>query len=276
MKPPLHLVDLRHGPLDGVHAVAMHSARSFGRHWHEGFGFGVMDEGTHRTASARGPVTAQAGDIITVNPGEVHDGIPLDGQARRWRMVYLTPAALGALTGHSDQELTRPVLSDTAVRQALHAVFQRWDALRADASAWSQATWEEALATACGLLALRHGHRKTEDPAAAALQAVRECLLDQMSAPPSLDTLARLAGLSRFQLVRQFARAHGLPPFAWLQQHRLRQARELIATGTAIGDAAFACGFADQSHLHRHFQRSYGFTPGAWQRACHQRAPRPQ
>jgi AraC-like DNA-binding protein len=276
MKPPLHLVDLRHGPLDGVHAVAMHSARSFGRHWHEGFGFGVMEAGAHRTASARGPVMAQAGDIITVNPGEVHDGVPLDGQARRWRMVYLTPAALGALTGHSDQELTRPVLSDAAVRRALHAVFQRWDALHTDASPLSQAAWEEALASACGLLAQRHGQRKPGNPPAVALRAVRECLLDQMSAPPRLDALATLAGLSSFQLVRQFARAHGLPPFAWLQQHRLRQARELIATGTAIGEAAVACGFADQSHLHRHFQRSFGFTPGAWQRACHRPATRPQ
>jgi len=54
---------------------------------------------------------------------------------------------------------------------------------------------------------------------------------------------------------------------AWLLQQRLGRARALIAAGTPLSEAALACGFADQSHLNRHFVRCFGFTPGAWRRA---------
>lgn len=79
--------------------------------------------------------------------------------------------------------------------------------------------------------------------------------------------LAHRAGLSRYALVRSFARAIGLTPHAYLVQRRLQHARSLIAQGTPLGEAALASGFADQSHLTRLFVRSYGLTPGAYARA---------
>lgn len=279
---PLHRAEVWPSPLPGVHAVLLHSAHSFARHSHDSHGFGLMDEGAHRSASGRGPVLAAAGDVITVNPGEVHDGVPLARQARRWRMVHVGPDALAALVGRSDLAVVRPVLTDPRVRRDIEALLREWAELRATPGAVSHGRWEEALAQACGALLQRHGNRPDADPvprAAAmggsdpALVRVRECLLDQIDAPPDLAQLGALAGVSRFQLVRRFVRAHGLPPFAWLQQQRLRQARALIAAGTPLSEAALACGFADQSHLHRHFVRSFGFTPGLWQRACVRRGP---
>ncbi len=35
-------------------------------------------------------VDASAGQIIMVNPGEMHDGVPLNGP-RSWQMLYLDP-----------------------------------------------------------------------------------------------------------------------------------------------------------------------------------------
>ncbi len=267
MKSTVHHAALWRAPLPGVHAVLMRSDRGFGRHWHDSHGFGVMEQGAHRSASGRGPVLASAGQIVTVNPGEVHDGQPLDGQARHWRMVYLAPAQMAALVGRENLEFTRPVLDDPPLRHAIEHLFHVWAALPANGGVAAASAWEEALAQAAGLLLQRHGHRRLADDTGAPLARVCECLLDRLDDPPTLGELAALAGLSRFQLVRQFARAHGLPPFAWLQQHRLRRARGLIASGLPLSEAAQACGYADQSHLHRHFVRSLGFTPGAWQRA---------
>ena len=264
-----HHAQLRLGPLEGVHAVLMHSDRSFGRHWHDSYGFGVMDAGGHRSVSGRGAVEALAGHIVTTNPGEVHDGMPLDRAPRRWRMIHLTPGAMARLTGQVGQELTRPVLDDPRLRAVVLQVFHHWDRFPTGADPATHTLWEESLTQACGWLVDRHGLRPPERAASARLDAVCECLLDQMDAPPRLDDLVRLSGLSRFQLIRQFASAHGLPPFAWLQQHRLRRARQLIAGGAALAEAAAATGFADQSHLSRHFVRSFGFTPGQWRRACH-------
>lgn len=245
----------------------MHSARAFGKHWHDSFGFGLMDEGGQVSASGRGQVLALAGQIITTNPGEVHDGVPLQHQARRWRMVYLAPQALADLlgpTGMPGMELTRPVLDDQLLRTAMARLFIH---LNTPPTPTAHALQEEQLAHTCGLLVQRHGNRKPVNERPRPLETVCECLLDQMQTPPTLAALAELAGLSRFQLVRQFARAHGLPPFAWLLQHRVRRAQALIAGGAPLSDAALDSGFADQSHLTRAFMRYLGFTPGTWRRA---------
>lgn len=267
MNATTHHVRLRRGPLDGVHAEELCSDRSFGRHWHEGYGFGVMDAGGHRSASGRGTVEALPGHIVTSNPGEVHDGHPLGHAPRRWRMVHVSASAMARLVDDQAREFTRPVFDDPTLRVDIARLFARWDDLESDGTATAAATCEEALTLVCGRLATHHSNRRVEHTAPAHLQRVYDCLLDQRSTPPDLEGLARLAGLSRFQLVRQFARWQGLPPFAWLQQQRLREARRLIATGTPLAEAAAACGFADQSHLHRQFVRSHGFTPGQWRRA---------
>jgi AraC-like DNA-binding protein len=261
-----HRVRLRRSRIDGVHAEELHSDRSFGRHWHDGYGFGLMETGGHRSASGRGTVEALPGHIVTSNPGEVHDGHPLGDTPRRWRMVHVDAGAMARLLDGQALEFTRPVFKDPVVRAAITRLFGRWDDMDHHGTL-AAAAFEEALTQVCGLLAHRHSTQRPEVAAPAHLQRVHDCLLDQAIEPPDLDQLARLAGLSRFQLVRQFARWQGLPPFAWLQQQRLREARQRIASGMPLAEAAVASGFADQSHLHRQFLRHFGFTPGQWRRA---------
>src|SRR5437870_9129228 len=99
------------------------------------------------------------------------------------------------------------------------------------------------------------------------LQGVRERLADDAAHVPSLADLARLTGLSRYQVLRRFERAYGLP-HAWLLRRRAERARVLIRDGCTLSAAAAATGFADQSHMTRVFARQFGFTPGAWRRAA--------
>lgn len=92
MKPSaLHVCRVIRSPWPGVFATDVDSALQYDRHWHTTFGFGLMERGAHRSLSGRGVVDARAGEVITTNPGEVHDGRPLGGRSRRWRMVYLDP-----------------------------------------------------------------------------------------------------------------------------------------------------------------------------------------
>jgi hypothetical protein len=70
----------------------------------------------------------------------------------------------------------------------------------------------------------------------------------------------------KFRLVRLFREHTGLPPHALQIAHRVRAARRLLEVGETIANTAAATGFSDQSHLHRHFQRSLGVTPGEYQK----------
>jgi AraC-like DNA-binding protein len=82
----------------------------------------------------------------------------------------------------------------------------------------------------------------------------------------SLDELATAAGIGKFRLVRLFRQRTGLPPHALQLAHRIRIARRLLESGQTIAEAAASTGFASQSHLHRHFQRSLGMTPAEYRR----------
>ncbi|MPY32588.1 helix-turn-helix transcriptional regulator, partial [Streptomyces adustus] len=81
---------------------------------------------------------------------------------------------------------------------------------------------------------------------------------------PSLADLATALGLSRYQLLRAFRTAMGVPPYAWLAQYRVARARGLLESGLRPAEVAPLVGFADQAHLTRWFRRVLGVTPAAY------------
>jgi AraC-like DNA-binding protein len=97
-----------------------------------------------------------------------------------------------------------------------------------------------------------------------AIHRAKNLIDDEPTASVTLADLARTSGLSRFQVLRGFAKATGFTPHAYLMQRRIDLARHLIANGSALADAAATSGFADQSHMTRLFVRKYGVSPGAY------------
>jgi AraC-like DNA-binding protein len=260
-------------PIAGVYCTVIDSDHHFGRHWHDSYGFGVIDRGAQVWRSGRGHVRGYPGEIISTNPGEVHDGRPIGDAARRWRIVHVDVAAMNDLTANraGPVEISLPVIQDPALLRALQQLFaraERWPDPGVAREGLEALACEEALVTSCSQLMARHGSRRAMRPVAPAnLRRVRERLADDGPVPPSLADLAAPIGLSRFQLLRQFEKAFGLPPHRWLLRRRVERARALIAAGRALADAAAESGFVDQSHMTRTFVRHHGFTPGAWRKA---------
>ncbi len=272
-QPP---IQIRRSAIAGVTLVTADTARAFGRHTHDEFGIGLIDRGAQVSASGRGPVEAAAGDVITVNPNEVHDGLALAGQPRRWRMLYLSPEIVGEAArtitqgASREAELAFPALRSAACAsafEALHAVAASAD--RASSGRhWQdllQDHWNERLLLLLGELLDAAPARAAPLPGAIARIRVRINADPADDAP--LEELARAAGLSRFQLVRAFSTHLGLPPHAYRVQKRIHLARRLIGEGRALAEAAITAGFADQAHMTRALTRAYGLTPGALARA---------
>jgi AraC-like DNA-binding protein len=118
-----------------VFGADIDSARAYDRDWHTTFGFGLMERGAHRSLSGRGIVDAHAGDIIAINPGEVHEGWPLGVASRRWRMVCLDPDVVTSITRETgssgDVRLTRPTIQDRSLMPPLRRLLLRlelWNA----------------------------------------------------------------------------------------------------------------------------------------------------
>jgi AraC-like DNA-binding protein len=246
-------------PLTGVESMSARTARSFPRHTHDEFGIGLVDAGGHASWSGRGHVEAGPGMFITTNPGEVHDGRALGRGARSWRILYFEPGALRTLladvTGTDARfEFTRPVFADPALRARFERAFAAADAMAG----------ESAL---LHLVADLRGHSTAsvrDASAAPDVRHARDRLEADPAAPVTLEELARECSLSRYQLLRAFARSYGLPPHAYLVQRRLAKARRLLRARVPLAQVAIDCGFSDQSHLSRCFVRQFGVTPGRY------------
>jgi AraC-like DNA-binding protein len=265
-----HTCRLLSSPWLGVFGTDIDSARAYDRHWHTTFGFGLMERGAHRSLSGRGVVDAYAGDVIALNPGEVHDGWPLGVASRRWRMVYLDPEVVTAMVGETgsagDVRLTRPTIQDRTLIRPLGSLLrrlERWSASLHHATDEALAC-EEALVLTFGKLLNGHSTATSISEARSDVARVRERLADDLVYTPSLSELAALVGLSRYQVLRRFERVYGMTPFAWQRQVRTERARALIGGGRSLADVAADCGFADQSHMTRVFADHFGFTPGTW------------
>src|SRR5881394_2457664 len=83
-----------------------------------------------------------------------------------------------------------------------------------------------------------------------------------------VDDLALAAGLSRAHFSREFRRAFGESPHAYLLTRRLERAAALLrATDRSVADICFSVGLQSVGSFTTSFMRSYGVSPTAYRAA---------
>jgi AraC family transcriptional regulator len=99
------------------------------------------------------------------------------------------------------------------------------------------------------------------------LRAVLECIESQLADDVSLLTLADRAHISPFHFARLFRATVGMPPHRFVLRLRLERASRLIRAGKmTLAQVAAECGFHDQPHFTRAFQRRFCVTPAMYAR----------
>lgn len=87
--------------------------------------------------------------------------------------------------------------------------------------------------------------------------------------PLGVDDLAAAAGLSRAHFSREFRRAFGDPPHAYLLTRRLERAAALLRnTDRSVADICLSVGLTSVGSFTTSFTRTYGSSPTAY-RAAH-------
>ena len=83
----------------------------------------------------------------------------------------------------------------------------------------------------------------------------------------SVEELAGQVSLSASYFHHAFKGTFGTSPHAYITKLRIEAAQTMMRGGEEpLSQIAFACGFADQSHLCKIFRRVLGETPSAWRR----------
>jgi transcriptional regulator GlxA family with amidase domain len=91
---------------------------------------------------------------------------------------------------------------------------------------------------------------------------VQSIIRDQCADRMHISELAQQVALDMRYLISLFKLATGVTPHQFQIAMRVELARALLQQHLPLCEVAARAGFADQSHLNRHFRRQYGFTPG--------------
>ncbi|MER8972066.1 MULTISPECIES: AraC family transcriptional regulator [unclassified Mesorhizobium] len=239
-------------------------------HTHPTYVIALITSGCERIRIGRQSVLAPAGTIAVVNPEEWHDGERGADEGWAYRTFYPSVPLMSALADELGRDgapvFSRATIEDSRLAAALTAAHQ-------GSTSPDTMTAETSLLVALRRLIVRHGDSSgpAEEVDGSESQRrfslYRDLVESELGSQLDLKRLAGAAGVTRFQVIRDFNKVIGLTPAAYIRDRRLRRASALIEQGFGLADAAITAGFADQSHFSRTFRAMHGMTPGMFRRA---------
>ena len=101
----------------------------------------------------------------------------------------------------------------------------------------------------------------------ARLRRVRDRIDREYAQPLDLQALARGAHLSAGHLSRQFRRAYGEPPYAYVMTRRIERAMALLRRGDlSVTEVCFAVGCGSLGSFSSRFTELVGMSPSTYRR----------
>ncbi len=255
--------------LDGLEVMsARWVEHSFAPHMHDFYAVSLNYRGRGAFDCRREVHDATPGTCNLIAPGELHTGRATCGDGWSYRNLHIETALMVRLLhsvewrGASDVSFKAPLVQDTVLAARLARVFATMT------ESGSLLENESLLLSVVARLVtdhLVHGHAlKAAGRELAAVTRVKAWLEANSEQNVSIRSLADLAGLSPYYLVRAFHRQVGVPPHRYQTIVRVNRARTLLRSGAALSDVTYRTGFYDQSHLTRCFKSTLGLTPGRY------------
>jgi AraC-like DNA-binding protein len=204
----------------------------------------------------------EEGDLVWVNCSQPHayGAVVKDP----WEVYWIRAEGrdldrLGKLA----QVAGQPVLRLGDVREAalsFERVFKRMTGTRPSDAAACHAAIMEIVALLFEVRLNDPSGMQAEMPAAIS-EAVQQMRL-YYSKPLRVGGLARSVGMAESSFTRQFRKAVGTSPIAWLRHERIKQAkRRLMDTDDPIKEVARQVGYSDQYFFSKDFKKMTKLTP---------------
>lgn len=89
-------------------------------------------------------------------------------------------------------------------------------------------------------------------------------LIERSEETPSLEKLAKYAGMSVFHLHRTFKAVTGLTPSGYGAAQRTKRVRETLGNSQSVTDAIYDAGFNSNSRFYESANEALGMTPSSF------------
>jgi AraC-like DNA-binding protein len=271
--PEMKTVDfVEYSRCSGLDGLEVMSARwlkhSFAPHMHDFYAVSLNYGGRGAFDCQRVLRDAAPGTCNLIAPGELHTGHATSQEGWTYRNLYVEIPLMNKLLqsldwkGPMEARFKLPLVRDAVLAARLVRVF----ASLSESNSLLQN--ESLLLSVVARLATDHvvpGHSlRFPGREHAAVRRIEDWLEAHSEQKVSVHSLAGLAGLSPYHLVRVFHKQVGIPPHKYQTIVRIHRARKLLRSGATISEVAYSTGFCDQSHLNRCFKRTLGITPGKY------------
>ena len=254
---------LRAEAVQGVERIeAFFQGKAYAMHRHDTYAIGRTLAGVQSFRYRRTTTHSLPGNTMVLHPDEPHDGQAGTGEGFRYRMIYVQPALFQeVLGGRALPFIEGGVTADPRLWAATDALLQQ---ISQGLEPFEQGDVLAELAHALAAVAGTTPARSKGD--FASVRRAREYLDAQSHQTVSLEALEHAVGRDRWSLSRDFRVFYGTSPYRYLTQRRLDAARAMMLRGMALADVAASAGFTDQSHMTRHFTKTFGIAPARWLR----------
>lgn len=244
---------------------------SYSKHAHEEYSLGVTLQGRQDFFCQNSFHQSASGNVLIFNPEDVHDGHSGGEQALKYKMLYIHPDEFRPLfrsLGYQQSSILRlsqpmadnPILRHQILRFSSTIQQANYSKIEFESGLFQIA---QSLVAMSGNFDLGTQNSKRIDQL---LLRARDYILASLEHNISIDDIANVANMSKFHFIRQFRQQFGITPHQYVLSCRVNLARRIIESGKSLNQAAFEAGFADDSHLSRHFKRIYGLTPKRFQK----------
>lgn len=254
-------------------------------HWHDDLQFVVVSRGVMDVDTPLGHFDCAEGCAALFNAGTPHRATGRKGSVCT---SFLFPTAMLGFTPGSEMHV-RAVAPYVACgarpayyfdgSQAWHAeVAERLETARAAAlqgDGGPAAHYRVAAELACAwALYIAHVEPEPESAADAVadgrMRAFVGFIERHYGEPVSLADIAAAAGVSKAECGRVFRQVLGTTPYAYLTEHRVRCAADMMREGSmSMTSIAHACGFGSASHFSKAFKEAMGVSPREYRNSVH-------
>lgn len=242
----------------------------FGKHFHEAYTIGFNESGQGCCQHHGENRVLGSGSFNLINPGDIHTGQVASIEGWGFRNIYIDFSQIEQLltqldwSGQGIPYFKEPIFREPSLRPIFYGLFQCLTTSNSQLT--QQSLLLELMSKLFQLNAERSVCVKPVKPESKAVTLARTYLEDRYTENISLDELAQVVNLNPYYLIRCFRQQVGCAPHQYQRHWQLVQAKRALQAGQPLVEIATDHGFYDQSHFNRVFKKTYGVTPGQYQK----------